>query len=61
MQVILTEEEYEELKIYKSQYSNLKQLYDRLLGKYTEIDEKYSKLLVYGVSEINERLKLWLM
>ena len=58
MQVILTEEEYEELKIYKSQYSNLKQLYDRLLGKYTEIDEKYSKLLVYGVSETNERLKV---
>lgn len=58
MQVILTEEEYEELRICKSQYNNLKELYDRLLGKYTEIDEKYSKLLVYGVSEINERLKV---
>lgn len=61
MQVILTEEEYEELRLCKSQYNNLKELYDRLLGKYTEIDEKYSKLLVYGVSEINERLKVWLM
>jgi len=58
MQVILTEEEYEELRLCKSQYNNLKELYDRLLGKYTEIDEKYSKLLVYGVSEINERLKV---
>ena len=58
MQIILTEEEYEELRLCKSQYNNLKELYDRLLGKYTEIDEKYSKLLVYGVSEINERLKV---
>lgn len=58
MQVILTEEEYEELRLCKSQYNNLKELYDRLLGKYTEIDEKYSKLLVYGVLEINERLKV---
>lgn len=58
MQVILTEEEYEELRLCKSQYNNLKELYDRLLGKYTEIDEKYSKLLVYGVSEISERLKV---
>ena len=58
MQVILTEEEYEELRLCKSQYNNLKELYDRLLGKYTEIDEKYSKLLVYGVSETNERLKV---
>lgn len=58
MQVIPTEEEYEELRLCKSQYNNLKELYDRLLGKYTEIDEKYSKLLVYGVSEINERLKV---
>ena len=58
MQVILTEEEYEELRLCKSQYNNLKELHDRLLGKYTEIDEKYSKLLVYGVSEINERLKV---
>lgn len=57
MQYILTEEEYTELtakaKLYAHSELNLK----LLTSKYKELESKYNKLLVYGVSTTNERLK----
>lgn len=57
MQYILTEEEYTELttkaKLYTHSELNLK----LLTSKYKELESKYNKLLVYGVSTTNERLK----
>ena len=53
MQVILTEEEYNTLK----SQATLGQAYSQLHSQYTELKSNYNKLLVFGVSSSNERLK----
>lgn len=53
MQVILTEEEYNTLK----SQATLGQAYLQLHSQYIELKSNYSKLLVFGVSSSNERLK----
>ena len=70
MQVILTEEEYITLKskaesnktivlntFYKDSYHSLQAELTRLTRNHKELQEKYDKLLVFGVSSSNERLK----
>lgn len=54
MQYILTEEEYSELK---SNISSLNQQIAILKNDYRNLQEKYNKLLVFGVSSLNEQLK----
>ena len=64
MQIILTEEEYAELvtKAENHQYdvveiALLNKELKKLTSKYKELEAKYNKLLVFGVSTSNERLK----
>ena len=58
MQYILTEEEYSELKFNTNQtIATLQQKLQNLTKEYEELQEKYDKLLVFGVSISNERLK----
>ena len=64
MQIILTEEEYAELtaKAENHQYdvveiALLHKELKKLTSKYKELEAKYNKLLVFGVSTSNERLK----
>ena len=70
MQIILTEEEYITLKnkaehnktivlntCYKDNYSSLQAELTRLTRNHKELQEKYDKLLVFGVSSLNEKLK----
>lgn len=64
MQIILTEEEYAELraKAKNHQYdvveiSLLNEELKKLTSNYKELEAKYNKLLVFGVSISNERLK----
>lgn len=57
MQVILTEEEYTELTRYRELYNHFYEQYTNLKVKYDKVNDMYSRLLVYGVSNSNERLK----
>ena len=70
MQVILTEEEYITLKnkaehnktivlntCYKDNYSSLQKELTTLTRNHKELQERYDKLLVFGVSSLNEKLK----
>lgn len=65
MQIILTEEEYAEL-IAKAEYHQydvveialLNEQLNKLTSNYKELEAKYNKLLVFGVSISNERLKV---
>lgn len=64
MQIILTEEEYSKLlaKAENHQYdvveiSLLNEELKKLTSKYKELEAKYNKLLVFGVSISNEKLK----
>ena len=64
MQIILTEEEYAELiaKAENHQYdlveiSLLNEELKKLTSKYKELEAKYNKLLVFGVTASNERLR----
>lgn len=70
MQYILTEEEYIKLKnqaeasetivlntFYRDSYRSLQKEVTILTRKNKELQEKYDKLLVFGVSRSNERLK----
>ena len=55
---ILSESELGEL-IYKANtYDDLKRELQKLKREYTELDSNYTKLLVFGVSLGNERLKI---
>ena len=57
MQVILTEEEYTELTRYRELYNHFYEQYTNLKVKYDKVNDMYSRLLVYGISNSNERLK----
>lgn len=70
MQYILTEEEYAKLAskedynktimlntFYKNRSHYLQEELTSLSRKYKELEDKYTKLLVFGVSSSNERLK----
>ena len=70
MQVLLTEEEYIKLKnqasinstillndFYKDQYHILQKELIKTTRDYQALNDKYTKLLVFGVTVNNERLK----
>lgn len=60
MQIILTEEEYNELQVRANSHKCVKELSKQLKelqSNYKELEAKYNKLLVFGVSTSNERLK----
>lgn len=70
MQVLLTEEEYTKLKnqasinstillndFYKDQYHILQEKLLKITKAHQELNDKYTKLLVFGIAVNNERLK----
>ncbi len=57
MQVILTEEEYANLKELANKAENYQSLYNELMSQHLALKNYYSKLLVLGVSASSERLK----
>ena len=60
MQIILTEEEYNELHAKANSHKCVRELSKQLKelqSNYKELKAKYNKLLVFGVSTSNERLK----
>ena len=57
MQIILTEEEYANLKDLSDKAENHQSLYNELMSQHLALKNDYSKLLVFGVIESNERLK----
>ncbi len=57
MQIILTEEEYTFLKDKAFEYDCMKKTISTLSTKFDELQSKYTKLLVFGVVDSNERLK----
>ena len=60
MQVILTEEEYTELKQLADNAENYQSLYNELLSQHLALKADYSKLLVHGVVANNEKLKSYI-
>ena len=58
MQYILTEEEYNDLTAKASAANSLAKELKHTKAKYHEVKSKYDRLLVYGVSINNEKLKL---
>ena len=57
MQIILTEEEYSNLKESANKDENYEKQYDELLSKHLALKADYNKLLVHGVVANNEKLK----
>ena len=57
MQIILTEEEYTSLKDKAFEYECMEKALSTLNTKFDELQSKYNKLLVFGVTANNERLK----
>ena len=62
MQYILTQQEYDKLvaksdETYKQTINLLRSSNTRLRAELVELQDKYAKLLVFGVSTNNEKLK----
>ena len=57
MKVILTEEEYTNLKQLADNTEKFQSLYNELLSEHLALKADYNKLLVYGVVTNNEKLK----
>lgn len=57
MYITLTEEEFNLLKHYHPEYQKLKQDFEDLSLKYNQLKDLYSRLLVFGVVQSNEKLK----
>ena len=57
MYITLTEEEFNLLKHSHPEYQKLKQDFEDLNLKYNQLNDLYSRLLVFGVVQSNERLK----
>ena len=57
MQIILTEEEYNILKDLVNKAENYETLYNELMSQHLALKNDYNKLLVFGVSSNNEKLK----
>ena len=58
MQIILTEQEYTDLKELADKAENYETLYNELMSQHLALKNDYSKLLVFGVSASSERLKV---
>ena len=57
MQVLLTEQEYSDLKELADKAKNYEKLYNELMSQHLALKADYSKLLVHGVVANNEKLK----
>ena len=57
MQVLLTESEYNDLKESANKAENYEKLYDDLMLQHLALKDEHAKLLVFGVSSNNEKLK----
>ena len=57
MYITLTEEEFNLLKYSNPEYQKLKQDFEDLSLKYNQLNDLYSRLLVFGVVQSNEKLK----
>ena len=57
MQVILTEQEYTDLKESADNAEKFQSLYNELLSQHLALKDDYNKLLVHGVVANNEKLK----
>lgn len=57
MYITLTEEEFNLLKHSHPEYQKLKQDFEDLSLKYKQLNNLYSRLLVFGVVQSNEKLK----
>lgn len=57
MYITLTEEEFNLLKHSHPEYQKLKQDFEDLSLKYNQLNNLYSRLLVFGVVQSNEKLK----
>lgn len=57
MYITLTEEEFNLLKHSNPEYQKLKQDFEDLSLKYKQLNNLYSRLLVFGVVQSNEKLK----
>ena len=59
MQVILTEEEHTDLKKLADKVKNYEKLYNELMSQHLALKNKYTKLLVFGVSSNDEKFKAY--
>lgn len=59
MQVLLTEEEYSDLKESADKAENYEKLYNQLMSQHLALKDEHAKLLVFGVSSNNEKLKAY--
>ena len=57
MQMILSEQEYTDLKELADKAENHQSLYNELMSQHLALKNDYSKLLVFGAVKSNERLK----
>ena len=57
MQLILSEQEYADLKELADKAKNYEKLYNELMSQHLALKNDYNKLLVFGVSASSERLK----
>ena len=57
MQIILTEQEYTTIKTKADNYDSAQKALATISTKFDELQSKYYKLLAYGVSTNNEKLK----
>lgn len=57
MQIILTEQEYTTLKTKADNYDSTQKTLATISTQFDELQSKYYKLLAYGVSTNNEKLK----
>ena len=55
--MILSEEEYTDLKELADKAKNYEKLYNELMSQHLALKADYSKLLVHGVVASNEKLK----
>lgn len=59
MQVLLTEKEYSNLKELADKAENYEKLYNELMSQHLALKDEHAKLLVFGVSSNNEKLKAY--
>ena len=57
MQIILTEEEYNNLKQLADSAENYQSLYNELMSQHLALKDEHAKLLVFSVSSNNEKLE----
>ena len=57
MQILLTEQEYADLKELADKAENCENLYNELMLRHLALKNKYTKLLIFGVSSDDEKLK----